>query len=72
MIIRLALRAGLPAVANRFQAPRPEGYFANDYGPDRERVELCVEFSIAAQRDDRIDPGGAPGGKPRGKQTHDH
>jgi hypothetical protein len=30
-IIRLAVRAGLPLVANRFQAPRPEGYFADAY-----------------------------------------
>jgi hypothetical protein len=30
-IMRLAIRAGLPAVTNRFQAPRPEGYFAEDY-----------------------------------------
>jgi hypothetical protein len=28
-VIRLALRAGLPLVASRFQAPRPEGYFAD-------------------------------------------
>jgi len=26
-VIRLALRAGLPLVIDRFQAPRPEGYF---------------------------------------------
>jgi hypothetical protein len=30
-IMRLAIRAGLPAVTNRFQAPRPEGYFADAY-----------------------------------------
>jgi hypothetical protein len=30
-VMRLAIRAGLPAVTNRFQAPRPEGYFADDY-----------------------------------------
>jgi hypothetical protein len=30
-IIRLAIRAGLPTVDGRFQAPRPEGYFADAY-----------------------------------------
>ena len=30
-VIRLAIRAGLPVIANRFQAPLPEGYFAEDY-----------------------------------------
>ncbi len=30
-VIRLAIRAGLPAVSNKFQAPRPERYFAADY-----------------------------------------
>src|SRR5436309_14167997 len=30
-VIRMALSAGLPAVVGRFQAPRPEGYFASDY-----------------------------------------
>ena len=30
-ILRLAIRAGLPTVTNRFQAPRPEGYFAGAY-----------------------------------------
>ncbi len=30
-VIRLAIRAGLPSVTNRFQAPRPEGYFAEAY-----------------------------------------
>ena len=35
-IIRLALRCGLPLVLNRFQAPAPEGTFAEDYQkPDR-------------------------------------
>lgn len=30
-IIRLAVRAGLPVIANRFQAARPEGYFSDAY-----------------------------------------
>ena len=53
VIIRLALRAGLPAVANRFQAPRPEGYFADDYGPDRERAELESAMSRSQQKPER-------------------
>ena len=37
-VIRLAIRAGLPSVTNRFQAPRPEGYFADAY-EDRSRAK---------------------------------
>jgi hypothetical protein len=40
VVIRQALRAGLLTVASRFQSPRPAGYFADDYGPDKERVAL--------------------------------
>jgi len=36
-IIRLALRCGLPIVANRFQAPRPDGYFDEVYAKHKER-----------------------------------
>ena len=39
-ILRQAIRAGLPIVANRAQAPRPEGYSASDYeseDPQRRR-----------------------------------
>jgi hypothetical protein len=40
-VIRMALRAGLPAVRDRFRAPRPEGYFAKTYAKrDLERVRL--------------------------------
>ena len=40
-LIRLAVRAGLSAVINRFQSPRPEGYFAQDYArQDEARVRL--------------------------------
>jgi hypothetical protein len=28
------------ALANRFQSLRPAGYFADDYGPDNERMVL--------------------------------
>ena len=37
-VLRAAVRAGLPVIANRFQAPRPAGYFADAYenlDPDR-------------------------------------
>ncbi|HEV2391081.1 MAG TPA: hypothetical protein VG146_01825 [Verrucomicrobiae bacterium] len=37
-VIRLAIRAGLPSVTSRFQAPRPEGYFADAY-KDAARAE---------------------------------
>lgn len=39
-VIRLALRLGLPVVLNRFQAPRPEGYFEDAYGANGERQAL--------------------------------
>jgi hypothetical protein len=38
-VMRLALRAGLPAVTSRFQAPRPEGYFTDAY-KDAARAKL--------------------------------
>ena len=52
-VIRQALRAGLPVVANRLQAPRPEGYFTDDYGPDRERRKLESAMSKTRQRPER-------------------
>ena len=39
-LIRLALRAGLPVVVNRYQAPRPDGYFTSDYPLPKDRLEL--------------------------------
>jgi hypothetical protein len=39
-VLRMAIRAGLPVVANRFQSPRPEGYFADDYPLPKDRLEL--------------------------------
>jgi len=53
VIIRQALRAGLPAVANRFQAPRPPGYFTDDYGPDDERLTLESAMSKVRQTPER-------------------
>jgi hypothetical protein len=45
-ILRLAIRAGLPIVTGRFQAPRPEGYFADAYDHyPQERLELEAAFS---------------------------
>jgi hypothetical protein len=44
-VLRLAIRAGLPLVVARFQAPRPEGYFADAYkkpDPERERLERAA------------------------------
>lgn len=43
-IMRRAIRAGLPIVTNRFQAPQPEGYFADAY-KDSTRAE--AEDAIA-------------------------
>jgi hypothetical protein len=41
-ILRLAIRAGLPLIASRFQSPRPEGFFASayeDYPAERAALE---------------------------------
>jgi hypothetical protein len=53
VVIRQALRAGLPTVANRFQAPRPPGYFTEDYGPDSERLALESAMSKVRQTPER-------------------
>ena len=52
-LIRLALRAGLPLVVNRFQSPRPEGYFANDYPLPKDRLELEAAMAKVKQHPDR-------------------
>jgi hypothetical protein len=50
----MAIRAGLPVVAGRFQEPRPEGYFAEDYRDVRvEQRELEEAFSKAKISADR-------------------
>ena len=46
-VIRLAIRAGLPVIANRFQAPRPEGYFAADYPLPDEVLKLEAAMAKA-------------------------
>ena len=52
-IIRQAIRAGLPLVVNRFQVPRPEGYFASDYPLPKDRAELEAAMARVKQRPDR-------------------
>ena len=52
-VIRLAIRAGLPVVANRFQSPRPEGYFADDYPLPKDRLELEARMSKVGTGPDR-------------------
>ncbi len=52
-VIRQALRAGLPVVAGRFQSPRPEGYFSDDYGRDEERMALESAMGKTRQRPER-------------------
>ena len=53
VVVRLALRAGLPAVASRFQTPRPNGYFADDYGADRDRTRLESAMGKVRQKPER-------------------
>lgn len=52
-ILRMAIRAGLPVVANRFQAPRPEGYFADAYPLPKERRKLEKAMSRIRQKPER-------------------
>ena len=50
VIIRHALRAGLPVVANRFQAPRPDGYFADSYPRPEDQQALQAAMLKVPQR----------------------
>ena len=52
-VIRHALRAGLPILLNRFQEPRPEGYFASDYPLPKDRRDLEAAMATVKQRPDR-------------------
>jgi hypothetical protein len=52
-VIRLALRAGLPVVASRFQAARPVGYFASAYPLPRQRQILEKAMAAQKQRPER-------------------
>jgi hypothetical protein len=44
VVLRQAIRLGLPLLANRMQSPRPEGYFADAYkhNPERQRLEQAM------------------------------
>lgn len=48
-VLRMAIRAGLPIVANRHQAERPEGYFADAYPLPKERQQLEAAMSDTQQ-----------------------
>lgn len=52
-VLRMAIRAGLPIVANRHQAERPEGYFSDAYPLTRERQKLEAAMSDTQQRPER-------------------
>jgi hypothetical protein len=52
-VIRMAIRAGLSSVTSRFQAPRPEGYFADDYPLPKDRLKLESAMSKAGKGPDR-------------------
>ncbi len=53
-VIRLAIRAGLPLVLNRFAAPRPPGYFADAYArPEPERERLAAAMAKVPQKPER-------------------
>ena len=53
-LIRLALRVGLPVVCDRYQAPRPAGYFTDDYRKAASRrLRLERAMSGVKQRPER-------------------
>ncbi len=52
-VIRMATRAGLPSVSSRFEAPRPAGYFKDDYPLPADRLQLEKAMSTLKQRSDR-------------------
>ncbi len=52
-VLRMAIRAGLPLVAVRHQAPRPDGYFASDYRGGAERRALEAAMAKSNQRPER-------------------
>ena len=51
--LRMAIRAGLPLVAVRHQAQRPDGYFADDYPLPQDRIDLEKAMSNSPQKPDR-------------------
>ena len=52
-VLRMAIRAGLPIVANRHQVVRPEGYFSDAYPLPKDRRELEAAMSDVHQRPER-------------------
>ncbi len=52
-VLRMAIRAGLPLVANRFQVTRPDGYFADAYPSTQERTRLESSMAKTEQRPER-------------------
>ena len=53
-VLRMAIRAGLPVVRNRLQAPRPEGYFSDAYrNYPKERLQLEAAFTKGKSGPDR-------------------
>ena len=53
IVLRMAIRAGLPLIASRFQALRPEGYFAGDYPLPDDRLALEAAMANLPQSTDR-------------------
>ncbi len=53
VVLRQAIRAGLPLVQSRWQAPRPEGYFTADYPLPQDRLELEAAMAKVKQRPER-------------------
>ena len=53
VVIRQAIRAGLPVVANRYAPTRPEGYFSSDYPLPKDRLELEAAMAKVKQQPDR-------------------
>jgi len=52
-VVRLAIQVGLPLLASRAEAQRPEGYFARDYPLPEEWLELEAAMAQAPQQLDR-------------------
>ena len=52
-ILRMAIRAGLPVIAHRFQAPRSEGYFTDAYPQSAERIKLEKAMAQIRQKPER-------------------
>lgn len=53
IVLRMAIRAGLPLIADRFQIQRPPGYFSDDYPLPEDRLELENAMAQVQQVPDR-------------------